>query len=118
MSQEPYNAGQNIHVHTQAQPQGNGLAVASLVLGILSILFAWIPIIGMIAWILAPIGLVLGLVGLSKPSGRGMAIAGSICSGIGLLICLLWVISLGGIVAAGSAAAEAEAAAGISAPAA
>lgn len=108
MSQEPYG-GPNVHVHTQ--PQGNGLAVASLVLGILSILFAWIPIIGMIAWILAPLGLVLGLVGLGKPAGRGMAIAGSVCSGIGLLICLLWVIGLGGIMAAGSSAAASEAAA-------
>jgi hypothetical protein len=117
MSQEPFQAGQNIHVHAPVQPQGNGLAVASLVLGILSILFAWIPIIGMIAWILAPLGLVLGLVGLSKPAGKGMAIAGSICSGIGLLICLLWVIGLSGIMAAGSAAADAEAATETSAPA-
>lgn len=95
MSQEPYHPGQNIHVHTQAPPQSNGLAVASLVLGILSILFAWIPIIGLIAWILAPLGLVFGLVALGKPVGKGMAIAGSICSGVGLLICLLWVIGLG-----------------------
>ena len=75
--------------------QSNGMAVASLVLGILSILFVWLPFIGLGAWILAPIGLVLGLVALGKPFGRGMAIAGSICSGIGLLGCIGWVVLIG-----------------------
>lgn len=83
------------------QPQGNGLAVASLVLGILSILFVWIPFIGLVSWILAPIGLVLGLVALNKPFGRGMAIAGSVCSGIGLLGCIGWVVLIGAAAAAG-----------------
>lgn len=85
---------QTVHVHT-VQPTGNGLATASLVLGILSLVTVWIPIIGMIAWILAPLGLVLGLVGLSKPTGRGVAIAGSVCSAIGLLGCIAWVVLIG-----------------------
>lgn len=77
------------------QTQSNGLAVASLVLGILSILFVWIPLIGLVSWVLAPVGLVLGLVALKQPFGRGMAIAGSICSGIGLLGCIGWVVLIG-----------------------
>ena len=64
-------------------------------LGILSVLFVWIPIVGLVSWVLAPVGLVLGLVGLNRPGGRGMAIAGSICSGIGLLGCIGWVVLLG-----------------------
>ena len=87
-----------------AQPQSNGLAVASLVLGILSILFVWIPVVGLVSWILAPIGLVLGLIALGKPSGKGMAIAGSICSAIGLLGCIGWVVLLGAAAAAGAGA--------------
>ncbi len=78
-----------------SQQGNNGLAVASLVLGILSILFGWIPIIGFISWVLAPIGLVLGLVALNTGAGRGLALAGSICSGVGLLICILWVVGIG-----------------------
>ena len=77
------------------QTQSHGLAVASLVLGILSILFVWIPFIGLVSWVLAPVGLVLGLVALKQPFGRGMAIAGSICSGIGLLGCIGWVVLIG-----------------------
>lgn len=86
------------------QPQSNGLAVASLVLGILSILFVWIPFIGLVSWVLAPIGLVLGLVALKNPYGKGLAIAGSICSGIGLLGCIGWVVLIAAAAAAGGAA--------------
>jgi len=84
---------QTIHVHTTAQT-GNGLATASLVLGILSLVTVWIPFFGMIAWILAPLGLIFGLVALNKPIGRGMAIAGAVCSGLGLLGCIAWVLLL------------------------
>ncbi|MEJ6788558.1 hypothetical protein BrevBR_03305 [Brevundimonas sp. BR2-1] len=79
------------------QPQGNGLGVASLVLGILSIVFGLIPVIGLISWILAPVGLVLGLVALGKPTGRNMTIGGLVTSGIGLMICILWVVGLGAL---------------------
>ena len=96
MSENNFNQGGYV------QAQSNGLAVASLVLGILSILFVWIPFIGLVSWILAPIGRVLGLVALNKPFGRGMAIAGSICSGIGLLGCIGWVVLIGAAAAAGS----------------
>jgi hypothetical protein len=91
-----------VHLHTTPQG-GNGLAVASLVLGILSLLFVWIPLVGMISWVLSIVGLVLGLIGLGKPEGRGLAIAGSICSGVGLVACIGWVI-LFAAAAAGSAA--------------
>ena len=95
MSENNFNQGGYV------QAQSNGLAVASLVLGILSILFVWIPFVGLVSWILAPIGLVLGLVALNKPFGRGMAIAGSICSAIGLLGCIGWVVLIGAAAAAG-----------------
>lgn len=52
---------------------GNGMAVASLILGIVS--FCIGPVTGIV-------GLILGLVALRKPSGRGMAITGIILSGL------------------------------------
>jgi len=84
-----------------AQPQSNGMAIASMVLGILSILFAWIPIIGMVSWILAPLGLIFGFISVGKPTGKGFAITGLITSGIGLLICILWVVGIGAAMANG-----------------
>jgi hypothetical protein len=84
------------------QPQGNGLGVASLVLGILSIVFGIIPVVGLISWILAPVGLVLGFIALGKPVGRGVTIGGLVTSGIGLAICILWVVGLGALMSTSS----------------
>lgn len=74
----------------------NGMGTASLVLGILATAFAFLPIIGVVAWPLGILGLIFGIVGLSRvKKGRAdnkpIAIAGTICSALGLLICFLWV---------------------------
>ena len=93
----PHPGATNVHVHVA--PQDTGLAIASLILGIFSICTVWIPFIGLIAWILAPLGLILGLVALKRPvgPGRGVAIAGVICSAIGLLGCIGWVVLIGAL---------------------
>jgi hypothetical protein len=71
----------------------NGLAVAALVLGILALVFFWLPFLG---WIPAVLGLVFGLVAMQRPDGRGMAIAGVVCSGIALALKIwFWIAVLG-----------------------
>ena len=72
----------------QAQAQGNGMAVAGLVLGIIGLVFCWIPVLG---WILALLGLIFGAVGNSKANriggkGKGMAMAGLVLGLIGLIL--------------------------------
>lgn len=71
-----------------------GLAVASLVAGICSLMFGWFcffPVLGILA-------LILGLVALGQvnrtpnKAGRGYAIAGIIMGGINLVFLLLWVV--------------------------
>ncbi len=74
---------------------GPGMAAASLILGVFGLMVVWIPLIGMIAWVLSPLGLVLGLVALRNPAGRGVAIAGVTCSAIGLLACFGWAMLFG-----------------------
>lgn len=70
------------------------MAVASLVLGIVSFVFALIPFCGIIAFIPAIIGFILGLVGIftnkSKGQGIGMAIAGTILSALAIIFMLFW----------------------------
>jgi hypothetical protein len=65
-----------------------GLAIASLILGVLSLC-------GSIFWFCgAPLsiaGVVLGFLGL-KSSGKGMAIAGIILSAVGLLLMVVFII--------------------------
>lgn len=73
------------------QPQGSsGLAIASMVLGILSIVFLCS---GFFAVILSVIGLILSIVSLKNHpfDGRGMAIAGLVTSIISLSIYVLTV---------------------------
>jgi hypothetical protein len=68
----------------------DGLAVAGMICGILGLLFSWIPFVGTIAWFLVLPGLVMSVVAQHRRSS-GMAIAGIVTSGIGLLICCSYV---------------------------
>lgn len=72
-----------------AQPD-NKLAVTSLVLGILAMFLGWVFIIGPL---LAIAGLIFGIKARKKHQSEGMAIAGTILSGISLAFnILIWVI--------------------------
>ncbi|MDF2540675.1 MAG: hypothetical protein K0S47_393 [Herbinix sp.] len=62
-----------------------GLAIASLVLGIIGLLAWCIPLFGLPITI---VGLVLGILGL-KSIYKGMAIAGIVLSSLGLLFSLV-----------------------------
>ncbi len=79
-------------------PKPNGLAIASLVLGIL-----WIY------WIGSILALVFGMVGKSQidksggmQSGRGMAIAGIVLGWVGVGFLLLFIVFFGGIAGCGA----------------
>jgi Domain of unknown function (DUF4190) len=82
--------------YPQAAP-GNGMAVASLVLGITSIIFCWWGLATLAQVVLA---IVFGCLGMSRAAsgarGRGMAIAGLVCGCVGALFYLLFgVFTLG-----------------------
>ncbi len=78
----------------------NGLGTAGFVLGLLGALFAMIPVIGVIAWPMAILGLVFSLVGISRArkgvaTNKGLAIAGTVLSAIGLVLCIAWAAVVG-----------------------
>lgn len=62
---------------------GKGKSIASLVLGILSILVCWLPYVGLILGI---IGVILGFLGLKKEDAKGLSIAGIVCSIVGIVL--------------------------------
>jgi len=72
----------------------SGLAIASMVCGICSLVLSWVPGLGFLLGILA---IIFGIVAISQtgkdPSlgGRGMAIAGLVCGIVGMVI---WVVLL------------------------
>ncbi|KXP11069.1 hypothetical protein AXK57_06800 [Tsukamurella pulmonis] len=76
---------------TQVAAPTNSAGVAGLVIGFTALLFSFIPVIGLIAWLLAPIGLLLSGIGMTRPL-KGAAIAGMILSGFALLICFAWLL--------------------------
>jgi hypothetical protein len=76
-------------------PPQNGFGVAAFVLGLLGLLFSFIPIIGVIAWplvLLAPVFAGLGLARArdGRATNKGLTIAGLVCALIGLAICILY----------------------------
>src|SRR5688572_24971917 len=90
--------GQQQYGYTPGQPpQGNGMAVTGLVLGIIGLVLCWIPFLG---WLLALLGVIFGALGVSKANkiqgrGKGMAIAGLVTGVIGLLLgIILFVLAM------------------------
>ncbi|WP_410566924.1 DUF4190 domain-containing protein [Amycolatopsis sp. cmx-4-61] len=78
----------------------NGLGTAGFVLGLVGLIFAFIPIIGVIAWPLTILGLIFGIVGTlranrGQASNKGLAITAVVLSAIGLVICVLWTAAFG-----------------------
>lgn len=69
-------------------PRPRGMAIASLVLGIASLLFCCC--FSVITLVPAAVGLILGIIDLKKNHFSGLALAGVICSAIGLLFGLLF----------------------------
>lgn len=78
-----YQYQQNQQYEQPNQKPSNGMAIGSLVLGIVSIVLFCIPYVTIPA---AIVGLILGIISLKNNKGsKGMAIAGIILAGVGLL---------------------------------
>ena len=83
--QQPY---QQPYPYAPPKPPASGYAVASLVLGILSIVLWWIPIVNIIISIL---GLVFAIITKKRGNRGGMGTAGLVCSIIGTVFSL-WIV--------------------------
>lgn len=81
------------------------MGIASLILGIISLVLGWIPFVCFLMFILAVIGLVLGIVDTIKKNKtedkkRGISIAGLIISAISIPVIIIMSFVSIGIVAA------------------
>ena len=84
-------------VQEMERQQASGLAIASMVCGILSLVFFWVPLFGFLLGIIA---IIFGAVAIRQigrePNlgGRGMAIAGLVCGIVGVagwVIFIAWI---------------------------
>ncbi|NCT91027.1 DUF4190 domain-containing protein [Cellulomonas sp. APG4] len=106
---QPYAQPQTDQQYAQpgaayAQPYGgygqpapsktNGLGIAALIVGILSLLICYIPFVGFVSVLGGIIAVVLGILGMRKAKdgqtgGRGMSLAGLITGAIALLVAVV-----------------------------
>ncbi|MTD54885.1 DUF4190 domain-containing protein [Amycolatopsis pithecellobii] len=91
----PYPGGYDQQFYNKQSPR-NGLGVSGMVLGIVALVFSFVPVIGVIAWPLSIVGTVLSGVGINyvrtgRADNKGVAIAGLTTSVIALVVCILWV---------------------------
>lgn len=88
----PYGSNVDMNMGMQPQPQKSGkdgLAIAGMIIGIVSIVFMcfnWVDAL------IAVVGLILSILGLKSLRRRGMAVAGTICSVVGLVGSILVLI--------------------------
>lgn len=74
----------------------SGIAIAAMVVGIVSIFLGWVPFLGFAIGVTA---LVLGIIAIKKISGKGMAITGIITGGLAIL----WNLAVIAVVIMGTA---------------
>ena len=85
-------------METQKKQHGRGLGIASMVCGIISVLFGMIPCIGMSVLPLAVVALVLGCISCKQAidggAPLGMAITGIVTSSFALIFTIAWMIAI------------------------
>ncbi|MCS5718686.1 YrzE family protein [Herbiconiux sp. CPCC 205763] len=77
-----------------APPGGvNGLAIASIIVGGVAFIGAFIPFLNYAVWFVALVGLVLGIIALvRKGKSKGLAIGGTILSAVALILSIVLAI--------------------------
>jgi len=82
------------------QRPSSGLAIAALVVGVISFVLAWIPVVNIVSILGGIAAVILGVVALRKANrgvagGKGMAIAGTVLGGISLVLSIIVNVFLG-----------------------
>jgi uncharacterized membrane protein len=86
----------------QSSTAGQGLGIAGLILGILAILIAFIPCIGVLAVVPGGVALILSIIGMTQANrgdgSKGLVVAALVLSILSIVVAIAW-----GIFFAGSA---------------
>jgi hypothetical protein len=86
-------AGQPTPTPEKPRLPGTGFGIAALILGIVALVFAFIPFLDYASWILAVLGLIFGIVGVTRKERRhGTSLVGLIISVIALILTIIMAI--------------------------
>lgn len=72
------------------RPDHNSLGKAAFVMGLVGLVLAFVPVIGFVSWLLAPLAVLCGGIACMRPK-RSLAIAGIVTGLLALLICFWWI---------------------------
>lgn len=75
-----------------APSPGKGLGIAAMVVGIVGIVFSFIPFVGFLSLILGPAAVVLGILAVANWRGRGQGWAGIVTGVLGTLVAAVGII--------------------------
>ena len=79
---------------------GHGMGVAALIMGIISMVVAFIPCVGLLAFFTGVVAVVLGAIGISQASrasaSKGLGVGGLVTGGLALLISIFQVVFFAG----------------------
>jgi hypothetical protein len=78
----------------QGQPHGTALATTALILGIVTIVLAFVPILNLLAVFVGIAALVVGLIAVNRvrSRGKGKALTGAILGGVGTLLSIVLIV--------------------------
>lgn len=90
----PYGHYQQPQMYAAGQ-QGNGIAIAGGVCGIVAVVLCWIPFVDYVSVILGALAIIFGTLGLRQANthggaGKGMAITGIVTGIVALVISVLF----------------------------
>ena len=78
----------------------NGIGITGFALGLLGFALAFVPVVGVISWPAAILGLIFGITGIGRARDGArngpIAVAGTALAGLTLLVCIAWIGLLGG----------------------
>lgn len=84
---------QQQHTVVITKPEGNGLAVTALVLGIIGLVLYWVPFL---PYPLAILAIIFGAIGAKKPIKKGLGITGIVTGTITIILkVIFWVVLIG-----------------------
>ncbi|PQZ91538.1 hypothetical protein CQ018_12870 [Arthrobacter sp. MYb227] len=74
-------------------PRTHGITTAALVLGIIAAVISLVPFFGFIAFVLGPLAMIFGIIGIVRRlNRRGFAVAGLVTGAFGVLVSILYAL--------------------------
>ena len=66
----------------------------SLVAGVTGLLISWVPLFGIVGWVVGPMAIVYGALGLRRATGKAevACLIGMACGALTLAVCSAWAV--------------------------